>query len=711
VADSGATHHTTPSVGNISTLHPLASSNPSFIVVGNGSSLPITSVDDSFFHGSFYLNNILLAPDMVQSLLSIRHFTIDNWCSMEFDPFGLSVKDLTTKNVIVRSNSTGLLYTMHLPGSLTPSSSIVAALAAVPHALTAVAPTTWHRRLGHPGPGALSSLSRSSFIQCTNKKRDFCRARQLGKHTRLPFCSSSFRVEHPFDLIHLDLWTSPVVSVSGSKYYLVILDDFTHYLWTFPLKLNSDTFTNLSHIFAYVPTQFGRTVKAIQCDNGCEFDNSSTRFFLLSNGTQLQISCPYMSPQNGKVERIIRSVNNVIRTLLIQASLLGRYWAEGLHTATYLLKCLPITAIQAACPHLALLGSTPSYEHLCVFACTCYPNTTATAPHKLSPRSTWCVFQGYSADHKGYCCLDLLTNCLIVSQNVVFDEDNFPLSSSPSLTDLDFLCESGPMVSTIGTHLTTTGTFPPAPRQPAPEIPPSFEPPMANLPAPVVPPGFLPRAATTAAPPPITIGLPPRTWPASPVTYVRWEVGARAAGTRGAPGASLSREVEVRVAGTRGAPGAALCREAGAGVAGTHGTLGAALCQEVCTGAAGTCGAPGATPSRVEGANAMGTRGTPGAALSPEVNAEATGTCGAPGATLSWAEGTAAMGAHGTPEAALSLEVGTGVAGTRGAPGAALRREVGARVVGTHGAPGATLRREVGARAVATRGSPRAALS
>jgi hypothetical protein len=149
---------------------------------------------------------------------------------MEFDLFGLSVKDLTTKNVIVKSNSTGPLYTMRLSESLTPSFSAMAALAVVPHALTAVASTMWHRRLGHPDSDALSSLSQSSFIHCINKKHDFCHACQLGKHTKLPFCSSSHRAEYNFDLIHLDLWTSPVVSVSGSKYYMVILDDFTHYL-------------------------------------------------------------------------------------------------------------------------------------------------------------------------------------------------------------------------------------------------------------------------------------------------------------------------------------------------------------------------------------------------------------------------------------------------------------------------------------------------
>jgi hypothetical protein len=78
VADFGVTHHTTPSIGNISTLRPLASSNPSSIIVGNGSSIPITSVGDSVLPGPYYLNNILLAPDMVQSLLSVHRFTTDN---------------------------------------------------------------------------------------------------------------------------------------------------------------------------------------------------------------------------------------------------------------------------------------------------------------------------------------------------------------------------------------------------------------------------------------------------------------------------------------------------------------------------------------------------------------------------------------------------------------------------------------------------------
>jgi hypothetical protein len=78
VADSGASHQTTHAVGNISNPHPLNSASPSSIIVGNGFTLPVTSVCNSVIPGPFYLNNILLAPDIVQNVLSVHCFTTDN---------------------------------------------------------------------------------------------------------------------------------------------------------------------------------------------------------------------------------------------------------------------------------------------------------------------------------------------------------------------------------------------------------------------------------------------------------------------------------------------------------------------------------------------------------------------------------------------------------------------------------------------------------
>ncbi|WVZ70616.1 hypothetical protein U9M48_019265 [Paspalum notatum var. saurae] len=226
--------------------------------------------------------------------------------------------------------------------------------------------------------------------------------------------------------------------MSCYKYYLVVLDDFSHYSWTFPLRSKPEAFSTIFHFFAWVSTQFGLTIKAVQCDNGREFDNNTSRSFFLSRGVQLRMSCPYTSSQNSKAERMIRTTNDVMRTLPFQASLPASFWAERLHTATYLLNRLPSTASPAPTPHHALFGTPPRYDHLHVFGCACYPNTSATAPHKLAPCLTRCVFLGYSPDHKGYRCFDLTSRQVFISRHVVFDKLDFPFSTtSTPASDLE----------------------------------------------------------------------------------------------------------------------------------------------------------------------------------------------------------------------------------------------------------------------------------
>ena len=206
---------------------------PSSIVVGNGATLPVVGTGFSILPGLFRLNNVLIAPYIIKNPLSVRKFTTNNSVSVEFDPLGVSVKDLHSKNTLLRCNSQGTLYTLQLP----VSSSSPYALVATP------SQTTWHHRLGHPGKAALQSLAQSSSIICSKPDHDsLCHACQLGHHARLPFTSSSSREAQNFDFVHCDLWTSPITSVSGFKYYLVILDDCSHFLWTFPLRFKYDIF-------------------------------------------------------------------------------------------------------------------------------------------------------------------------------------------------------------------------------------------------------------------------------------------------------------------------------------------------------------------------------------------------------------------------------------------------------------------------------------
>jgi hypothetical protein len=249
------------------------------------------------------------------------------------------------------------------------------------------------------------------------------------------------------------VWCFPQISlstpsVSGFKYYLVILDHCSHFIWTFPLRLKSDTFPTLSNFFAHVATQFGCPIKSVQCDNGREFDNSASRAFFLAKGVSLRLSCPYTSQQNGKAERMLRTLNNITRTLLFQASMPPPYWADALATATHLSNRLPTKTLNMSTPFFAPYGVLPYYHDLRAFGCTCYTPTSPPQPHKLAPHSTLCAFLGFSPDHKGYRCLDLSTNRVIISRHVIFDETSFPFSlkpNSPPSSTLDFLTDDAPI--------------------------------------------------------------------------------------------------------------------------------------------------------------------------------------------------------------------------------------------------------------------------
>jgi hypothetical protein len=136
------------------------------------------------------------------------------------------VKDLKTVAVLARHSSSGDLYPLH------------GAPTSTPHAMIASI-DLWHRHLGHPNKNTVSSMLQEFSIPSSSSSHEpsLGTACQCGKHIRLPFGTSS---TFPFELLHCDLWNSPVLSVSGFKYYLVILDDYSHSVSTFPLRAKSD---------------------------------------------------------------------------------------------------------------------------------------------------------------------------------------------------------------------------------------------------------------------------------------------------------------------------------------------------------------------------------------------------------------------------------------------------------------------------------------
>ncbi|GJY42369.1 ribonuclease H-like domain-containing protein [Tanacetum coccineum] len=197
--DTGATSHLASDTSKLTFV-----SNKiiiSSILVGNGNSIPVTNTGHSMLptlNRPLDLHNVLVTPNIIKNLIYVRQFTRDNSFSIEFDPFGFTVKDLWTRHLLLRCNSKGDLYPV-LPHTSSPI------------ALLSTNQSTWHQRLEHPGNEVFRFLVSNKMIDCNKtKSTTLCHACQIGKHTRLPFFSSNSRVENLFDIVHSDIWTSPI---------------------------------------------------------------------------------------------------------------------------------------------------------------------------------------------------------------------------------------------------------------------------------------------------------------------------------------------------------------------------------------------------------------------------------------------------------------------------------------------------------------------
>lgn len=214
----------------------------------------------------------------------------------------LSVKDFLTKEVLLCCDSSGDLHPITAPSH---------------QALIVIGPFVWQQRLGHPGDTVFKQLISSKFIQWNKTKSNHhCSSCQAGKHVLIPFSLSDSNVSFPFDLVHYDVWSSPLVIHSGLKYYVIFQDHFSHYVWVCPLQRKSGVFTKFVHFLAFVRNQFNRDIKAFQCDNGGEYNNRAFRDLCDSNGIYMHFSCPYTSQQNGKSELMLRTINNIVGTFL-----------------------------------------------------------------------------------------------------------------------------------------------------------------------------------------------------------------------------------------------------------------------------------------------------------------------------------------------------------------------------------------------------------
>lgn len=137
----------------------------------------------------------------------------------------------------------------------------------------------WHKRLGHCNLRYMKQKFEDDLVSGLPKLRsggDACDSCIMGKMSRLPFPEITVEgTSKVLERIHVDLCgPMPEDSIGGSKYMLVIVDEYSRRYFVEFLKAKSEAATQIKRFVERRETETGCKVKYVRSDNGTEFINS-----------------------------------------------------------------------------------------------------------------------------------------------------------------------------------------------------------------------------------------------------------------------------------------------------------------------------------------------------------------------------------------------------------------------------------------------------
>ncbi|KAK1693378.1 hypothetical protein QYE76_010075 [Lolium multiflorum] len=264
----------------------------------------------------------------------------------------------------------------------------------------------------------------AKFTTAKNKMGldDLLTGKQLKKKHPI---KSIVTTSRPLELLHLDLFgPSHYDTLGGSKYGLVIVDDYSRYSWVFLLKSKDETHREFITFAKKAQRMYESEIKAIRTDNGTEFKNYTMQEFVDDEGIKHEFSAPYTPQQNGVVERKNRTIIEMARTMLSEFNSPHNFWGEAISTAVHYSNRLFLRPLHNKTPYELLTGNKPNVMYIRVFGCKCLVKNKKGKLGKFETRTIEGIFVGYAENSHAYRYYNRSSGTIEVSCDMVFLEDN-----------------------------------------------------------------------------------------------------------------------------------------------------------------------------------------------------------------------------------------------------------------------------------------------
>jgi transposase InsO family protein len=258
------------------------------------------------------------------------------------------------------------------------------------------------------------------------EKDRICGACQAGKQHGVPHQPKNVvTTKRPLELLHMDLYGSVAyISIDGNKYGLVIVADFSRFIWVFFLSDKGETQEVLKKFMRRAQNEFELKIKKVRSDNGTEFKNTGVEEFLSEEGIKHEFSVTYTPQQNGVVERKNGTLIESTRTMLDEYKTPDNFWAEAVHTACHAINCLYLHKIYKKTAYELLIGNRPKVDYFRIFGCKCFILNKKVKSSKFAPRVNEGFLLGYASNAHGYRVFNNTTGLVEIAIDVTFDESN-----------------------------------------------------------------------------------------------------------------------------------------------------------------------------------------------------------------------------------------------------------------------------------------------
>ncbi|KAJ9536179.1 hypothetical protein OSB04_un000639 [Centaurea solstitialis] len=274
----------------------------------------------------------------------------------------------------------------------------------------------------------ISKLANGGLVKglpkLTFDRDSLCPACQMGKMKRSSHKSKTeSSCQSPLEMLHMDLCgPMRIQSISGKKYILVMVDEYSRYTWLEFLRMKSEAPELIIKFIKRIQVLLQLPVRKIRSDNGTEFKNATLDAYLTSVGISHNFSGAYTPQQNGVVERRNRTLVEAARTMLAYSGLPLTFWAEAVSTACFTQNRTIITKRFKKTPYHIINRRVPNVKFFHVFGCRCYILNNRDNLGKFDKKADEGYFLGYSLTSKTFRVYNKRTKMVMETVYVTFDE-------------------------------------------------------------------------------------------------------------------------------------------------------------------------------------------------------------------------------------------------------------------------------------------------